>query len=107
LLDGIFGTPASLKSHRLGSENNGNCWPFFQCVLQKARLAIATQKNQSEAIALLKNHIPESSVALELMGDLYGMQSNSALACYENAMRCTSNEQKERLQQKINKLQNR
>ncbi len=107
LLDLIFETPASQKSHRIGSENGGNCWPFFQCVLQKGRLALATEKNQPEAIALLKKYIPESSVALELMGDLYGMQSNSALACYENAMRCASNEQKDRLRQKINKLQNR
>jgi tetratricopeptide (TPR) repeat protein len=107
LLDLIFETPASQKSHRIGSENSGNCWPFFQCVLQKGRLALSTQKNQREAIALLKKYMPESSVALELMGDLYGMQSNSALACFENAMRCASNEQKERLQQKINKLQNR
>lgn len=114
LLNSIFGNPETLKAMRFGTldimdpeDNHGNAWPFFQCVLQKARLALLTQKNQAAAIDLLKQYLPESPMALELMGDLYGTQSVSALACYENALRCADDKQKDRLSRKINPIKNR
>jgi hypothetical protein len=52
-------------------------------------------------------YLPESPVALELMGDLYGTRTADAMASYEKALLCASYMHKDRLLQKINSLRNR
>jgi len=107
LLNSIFEDPVNLNFRSFGSDNNGCYWAFFQCVVQQGQLALLTGQNQEAAINLLKKYLPESPVALELMGDLYGARSVQAMACYEKALLCVSYNQKDRVRQKINKIQNR
>lgn len=107
LLNSIFEDLVNLNFRSFGSDNNGCYWAFFQCVVQQGQLALLTGQNQEAAINLLKKYLPESPVALELMGDLYGARSVQAMACYEKALLCVSYNQKDRVRQKINKIQNR
>ncbi|MFN4915114.1 MAG: hypothetical protein ACK5FT_07325 [Sphingomonadales bacterium] len=102
----LFDEEFRCRSNKFKTCEDGSYWAFLQCVLQQARLALMVNKNQNAAIALLHQYLPESPVALELMGDLYGPQPVEALRCYEKALACT-NIRKEVLLQKINKLKNR
>jgi len=103
----LFGNPKTRIELRFSGYIASDYWSFFQCVVQQGRLALLTGKNQQGAIALLKKYLPESPVALELTGDLYGLQSVSALACYEKALLCTEYAYKDRVSLKIKKINNR
>lgn len=107
LLRILFDNPKMLNEQKFSGYEKGDYWSFFQCVILQARLSLITQKNKEATIALLKMYLPESPVALELMGDLYGTQDADAIACYERALLCTSYMHKDRLLQKINSLRNR
>ena len=107
LLKGIFDDPENLEARSYGKDNDGNGWAFFQCVLQQGRLALITGKNKASAIHWLNKFLPESPVALELMGDLYGSQQSEALNCYEKALPCTTGSNRVRIQDKINHYKNR
>jgi hypothetical protein len=107
LLNNLFGNLKVLKEIRYNGYNTGDCWSFFQCVLQQARLAVITRQNRKESIALLKQYMPENAAALELMGDLYDTDTENALLCYEKALLCSSFPHKNRVNQKIFRLKNR
>lgn len=107
LLNALFGKPKLLKELQFNGYNGENYWSFFQCVLQQARLALLTKENKDSAIDLLKKYLPESPVALELMGDLYGTGTSEAMGYYEKALQCTSYLHKARVQEKINNLKKR
>ena len=107
MLNALFGSPKILKEIRYKGYNTGDCWSFFQCVLQQARLAVITRQHQQASIALLKKYMPENAVALELMGDLYDTDAENALSSYQKALLCSSFPHKNRVNQKIFKLKNR
>jgi len=106
-LNNLFGNPKITKEIRYNGYNKGDCWSFFQCVMQQARLAKITRQNPEAAIALLTKYLPENALALELMGDLYDTDSQKALKCYEKALLCSSFPNKNSVIQKINTLKKR
>lgn len=107
LLNRLFANPITITAARNSAYKKDNYWSFLQCVMQQARLALITQKNQDAAIDLLRTFLSESPPAIELMGDLYGERSSLAQACYEKAFLCSSYIHRDRIQQKINTLKNR